>query len=155
MKKRVFKKKLSRGSGARKALFRALIRAQVANGKIVTTKTKAKIIQKKIEKLINIAKQGKVDKRRQVYSILGNDRTTTDLLFSEIVPAFNDRSGGYTRITNLPRRRGDSAEIVRIEWSKEIKVSEKDKSDKPKGEKTKKTVKKRSVWKSKKNLSKK
>ena len=132
MKKRVYGRKFSRGQGARKALFRSLLRALVAEGSIVTTKAKAKTVQKKAEKILNLAKDKNIAKRRQVYAILGNDRMTTDKLFEKIAPQFVDRVGGYTRIIHLPRRRGDLAEIARLEWAKEIGLSVKDKSDKSK-----------------------
>ncbi len=120
MKKRSVGKKLSRGSGARRALFRSLIRAQVLHGKIVTTKTKAKLVQRKIDKIINLAKKQDLASRRRVYALLGNNREIADLLFQKVAPNFKDRYGGYTRITNLPRRRGDAAEIAKLEWVKEI-----------------------------------
>jgi large subunit ribosomal protein L17 len=120
MKKRVYGRKFSRGQGARKALLRSLLRALVAEGSIVTTKAKAKTVQKKAEKILNLAKDKNIAKRRRVYAILGNDRMTTDKLFEKIAPQFEDRVGGYTRIIHLPRRRGDLAEIARLEWVKAI-----------------------------------
>lgn len=144
MKKRIKGRKFSRGSGARRALFRALIRAQVAHGRIVTTKVKAKVVQKQIDKLVNLAKDGSVFKRRKVYAVLGNDRKTTDDLFLKIAPIFSDRVGGYTRIVNLPRRRGDAAEMARLEWVKEIGLKDEGKSRKSAKEKeTKKSIKKK------------
>lgn len=120
MKKRVYGRKFSRGQGARKALFRSLMRALVAEGSIVTTKVKAKTVQKQAEKILNLAKVKNISKRRQVYAILGNDRITTDRMFDKIAPQFLDRIGGYTRVIYLPKRRGDSAELARLEWVKEI-----------------------------------
>lgn len=120
MKKRVFGHKFGRGSGARRALFRSLIRALVAEGRIETSKAKAKTTQKRVERLVNLAKGKGVSKRRQVYAMLGNDRETTDDLFNKIAQSFVDRVGGYTRIINLGRRRGDASEMARLEWVKEI-----------------------------------
>ena len=123
MRKRIFGHKLSRAQGSRRALSRSLIRAIVAYGAIETTSVKAKILQRNIEKIINLSKRGTVFSRRRVYSLLGNDRKTTDALFKNIATAFSDRIGGYTRITNLPRRRGDAAKMARIEWVQEIVIS--------------------------------
>lgn len=142
MRKRFAGKKLSRSSGARRALFRALIRAQVLHGKIVTTKTKAKLVQKQLDKIINLTKKGGLAKRRQVYAKLGNDREVTDLLFQKVAPNFKDRVGGYTRIINLPKRRGDAAEIARIEWVKDLGLGGKKEKGKKKETKTKKQDKK-------------
>ena len=124
MKKRVFGRKLSRGRGARRALFRSLIRALVIHGAIVTSKAKAKTIQRQIDKIMGLAKEKGVAKRRQVYAILGNDRETSDNLFNKIAPMFSDRVGGYTRIVNLPRRRGDAAEMAKLSWVKEVAISD-------------------------------
>ncbi len=137
MKKRVYGKKLSRGQGARRALFRGLIRALVAEGAIVSTKAKIKTVQPQVEKVVNLAKKKGVYNRRRVYAILGNDRQTTDSLFNQVGPKFTDRVGGYTRAVNLPRRRGDNAEMAKLEWVKEIGLSAKDKSDESKKKKEK------------------
>lgn len=141
MKKRVFGKKFSRGSGSRRALYRSLIRALVTSGKIVTTKHKAKAVQKHVEKVVNLSKAKTVSKNRMVYKILGNDRYTTDILFSKVSKEFADRVGGYTRIIPLPRRRGDSAEMARLEWVKDISSVEKKEGKKGKKEEKKSTKK--------------
>ena len=132
MKKRVYGRKLSRERDTRRALFRALIRALVKYDKIVTTKAKAKAIQGDVDKLVNFAKDSSIQARRRLFASLGNDKETMKTLTEKIAPAFTERKGGYTRIINLPRRKGDAAEIVRIEWVKPIL----------KREETKKKVKK-------------
>lgn len=139
MKKRVFGRQLSRERDTRRALFRSLIRALVKHGKIKTTKAKAKAIQADIDKLVNLAKKDSISAKRRVFAILGNDKETTKKLLIEVVPSFFDRSGGYTRIVSLPARRGDAAQIVRLEWVKEIKIKE----AKTTKEKKIKTVKKK------------
>lgn len=139
MKKRVFGRQLSRERDTRRALFRSLIRALVKHGKIRTTKAKAKAIQADIDKLVNLAKKDSISAKRRVFAILGNDKETTKKLLIEVVPSFLDRSGGYTRIVPLPARRGDAAQIVRLEWVKEIKIKE----AKTTKEKKIKTVKKK------------
>jgi large subunit ribosomal protein L17 len=120
MKKKVFGKGLSRSRTAKKALFRALIRALVLHGSIQTTRAKAKAVIPEIDKLVNIAKQKNVNSKRRVYSLLGNDRKVTDLLFSQVIPVFSKKESGFTRLINLPARRGDRAEMVRIEWTEKV-----------------------------------
>lgn len=122
MRKRIFGKKLSRGRGARRALFRALARAMIISGKIETSKAKAKFIQGQLDKLINSAKKDSVFTRRKVLAELGNDRDTADLLFKKVVPALQGRTSGFTRIITLPKRRGDAADMARIEWVEEVWV---------------------------------
>jgi len=141
MKKRVFGRQLSRERDTRRALFRSLIRALVKHGKIRTTKAKAKAIQADIDKLINLGKKKTVFAERRVFAILGNDKETTKKLLREIVPGLSDRSGGYTRTIPLPTRRGDAAQMVRLEWVKEITQAQgKAKTSK---KKEKKSVKKK------------
>jgi large subunit ribosomal protein L17 len=152
MKKRVYGRKLSRERDTRRALFRALIRALVKYDKIVTTKAKAKAIQGDIDKLVNLAKDGSIQTQRRLFASLGNDKETAKAFTERIAPSFKERKGGYTRIINLPRRKGDAAEIVRIEWVKPTLVKEEKSKDKKKSkgkgitskkkEDTKKKVKK-------------
>jgi large subunit ribosomal protein L17 len=131
MKKRVYGRKLSRERDTRRALFRALIKALVKYDKIVTTKAKAKAIQGDIDKLVNLAKNDSIQKQRRLFSVLGNDKETAKAFVKRIAPSFKERKGGYTRIINLPRRRGDAAEIVRLEWVKPMpKKEEKIKDEK-------------------------
>ena len=139
MKKKVFGRKLSRERDTRRALFRALIRALVEYGKITTTKAKAKAIQGRIDKLVNLAKVGSIYSNRKLFAVLGNDKITAKAISEKVVPALSDRKGGYTRIINLPRRKGDAAEMVRLEWVNEVLEPTK---EEPKTKK-KETVKKK------------
>lgn len=120
MKKKVFGRKLSRERDTRRALFRALIRALVEYGKITTTKAKAKAIQGRIDKLVNLAKGGSIHSNRRLFAALGNDKVTGKAILKKVVPSFSDRKSGYTRIIKLNRRKGDAAEMVRLEWVKEV-----------------------------------
>jgi large subunit ribosomal protein L17 len=148
MKKRKKGVKLSRGQAARKALFRSLIRALVEHGSVETTDAKAKALESKVARLVNIAKTGSVNSRRRVYSYLGNDRETTDKIFrlSKEFGFSQKLTGGFTRIVKLPVRRGDGARLVRMEW-----VKKKVEKDNKKGKKAeeKKTDSKKSKSKKK------
>ncbi|MFV0250301.1 MAG: bL17 family ribosomal protein, partial [Bacilli bacterium] len=46
---------------------------------------------------------------------LHNDKLIADKVFSELAPKYKDRNGGYTRIYSLDERRGDGAQMARIE----------------------------------------
>lgn len=132
MKKRVYGRKLSRERDTRRALFRALIKALVKYDKIVTTKAKAKAIQGDIDRLVNLAKDDSIQKQRRLFASLGNDKETAKSFTERIAPSFKERKGGYTRIINLPRRRGDAAEIVRMEWVKSMPEKEEKTKDEKK-----------------------
>lgn len=151
MKKNIKGKKLSRSQGARKALYRSMIRSFVANGSLKSSKAKIQFIQPKIDSIITLGKKNDLNSRRKVYSYLGNDRLTTDLVFKKIATEFSDRNSGFTKTTDLGRRRGDNSEIVKLEWVKEIKLED----DKPKTKKEKKKAKKKVEKKEAKKQSKK
>lgn len=138
MKKLVFGRKLSRDYGSRKALFRALIRAIVLSGAIKTTKAKAKAVQGKIDRTLRTAQGATLSSRRRVYSMMANDRQVTDKIF-ELAEQFKPVTSGFTRIVNLPARKGDLAEMVRLEWARTVQKPE-TKTEKP--ESKKKTDKK-------------
>jgi large subunit ribosomal protein L17 len=123
MKKKVFGKKLSRASSTRKALFRSLLKALITYGSIKTTKAKAKAVVPDAENIITVAKTGNLNSRRRVSAILSDDREVVNKFYSSVLPALKDRKGGYTRIVNLPSRKGDGAQMARLEWT-EIKKSE-------------------------------
>lgn len=130
MKKKVFGRKLSRERDSRRALFRGLIKAFVTYGFLKTTKAKGKAVQAEIEKIVGKVKVGSSSNKRLIYSFMGNDRRIVDLLFSKLSSSFQNRKSGFTRMVNLPVRRGDSAQIIRLEWVDKIEVNGKDKSDK-------------------------
>jgi large subunit ribosomal protein L17 len=138
MNKKVFGRKLSRSRPAREALFVSLTRAMVLNGKIITTHAKAKAVQGNFDKFVTLAKKGDVTARRRALSKLDNSRDVVDLLFKKIAPAFSGRSSGYTRLVSLPRRKGDNARMMRIEWTEKIEMKEEKKAKEPKKEKVKK-----------------
>ena len=120
MRKMVFGKKLSRGKKGRGAVLRSLIKAIVVSGKIVTTRAKAKAVVGEVDKIITLTKKGTLASRRRTLAFLGNDREVADRVFNSLVPSFSQRNSGYTRIVLLPRRKGDGAEMVRLEWVDEV-----------------------------------
>ena len=110
--------KLGRTKGARIALRRNLIKQFFTHERIQTTKAKAAAIRGDAERLITLAKNSadasaeqKVHARRLAVSKLGDDQVIKRL-FDEIAPRFASRNGGYTRVTKLGTRLGDSAEMV-------------------------------------------
>jgi len=113
---RVKEKKLSRTAAHRKALIKNLTTSLIMHKKIDTTLAKAKYARPFIEKLITRAKES------QDFNAVkfAEKKLTTEVavraLFSEIVPLYEKRPGGYTRIVKLPERDGDKAKMARIEF---------------------------------------
>lgn len=143
MNKKVFGRKLSRSRPAREALFASLAKALIRNGKIVTTRAKAKAVTPDVEKMITLTKKANIDGRRRVLAMLDNSRKDAEMLFTNVTKAFSGKTSGYTRIISLPRRKGDNAEMVRLEWSQKVEIENKAKEEKKenKDSKTKKAVK--------------
>ncbi|NMC45582.1 MAG: 50S ribosomal protein L17 [Chloroflexi bacterium] len=121
MRHQVAGKKLNRNSGNRKALRSTLIKQLFTYEKIKTTRAKAEAIRGEAEKMITVAKNSskgsdvdKVNARRLVASKL-NNADVVKRLFDDIAPRFEERNGGYTRLTKLGSRKGDDAEMVLLE----------------------------------------
>jgi len=125
MNKKVFGRKLSRSRPAREALFASLTQSLIVNGKIITTRAKAKAVAGSVEKMVTLAKVGSIAARRKVMSDLDNARKASDILFQKVAKAFSAKSSGFTRIISLPRRVGDNAQMVRMEWTEKTVDSEK------------------------------
>lgn len=117
--------KLGRKKDARLGLRRTMVKQLLDHERIQTTHAKALFIRGETEKLITIARRSgkatdaqKVSARRLVASRLG-DAVLVKKLFDEIAPRFENRNGGYTRISKLGPRAGDAAEMVLIELVEE------------------------------------
>ena len=107
-------RQLRRTSEQKLALMRGLASALIEHGAIETTEAKAKELRPFVEKLITKAKSGTLHDRRQAIRHI-HKRATADKLFQEIGPKVATRAGGYTRILKTGHRKGDGAEMARIE----------------------------------------
>ena len=107
-------RQLRRTSEQKLALMRSLASSLIERGAIETTEAKAKELRPFVEKLITKAKSGTLHARRLAVRHV-HKRETADKLFRELGPKFATRPGGYTRILKLGHRRGDGADMARIE----------------------------------------
>ena len=114
MRHRKAGRQLRRTSEQKMALMRSLAKSLIEHGAIETTEAKAKELRPFVEKLITKAKDGTLHARRQAGRHVQN-RQTQDKLFQEVGPKFATRAGGYTRILKTGHRKGDGAEMARIE----------------------------------------
>ena len=93
------------------------------HGRITTTETKAKRLRPLAEKLITFAKRGDLHARRQVMTTI-RDKDVVHTLFAEIGPRYENRPGGYTRITKVGPRKGDNAPMAVIELVEALTVGQ-------------------------------
>lgn len=107
-------KKLSRPTDQRLALIKSIVRSLIENKKIKTTYDRAKEASRMISKIITLAKKGDLISRRKSSKII-IDKAAVKELFNISKDRFNQRQGGYTRITKIGQRRGDAAELVILE----------------------------------------
>ena len=82
--------------------------------KVTTTAARARAVRPLAEKLITKARRGDLHARRTVMRTI-TDKAAVAKLFEDLAPRYEDRQGGYTRITKLGPRRGDGAEEAVIE----------------------------------------
>lgn len=107
------------GSAAHQRLILAnLATALFEHGRITTTEAKARRLRPLAEKLITKARKGDLHNRRQVARVI-RDKGVVHELFTEIAPRFENRPGGYTRITKIGPRKGDNAPMAVIELVQE------------------------------------
>lgn len=116
MRHQVFGRKLNRDVKERKALFKSLVIALIAHGRIKTTIAKAKAIKGLVDKLVTRAKDGSNNARRQLSSFLTRKEAIIKLI-DVVAPRFKDKVGGYSRMIKLGPRKSDSTEEVILEWS--------------------------------------
>lgn len=133
------KNRLGRPQDQRKALLRALATELFMHGEIKTTISRAKALKPYAESIITLAKKGDLNSRRTALKYIYDRETgrymnieTKEVvdekaeckkmpetvlrkLFSEIGKQYQDRNGGYTRIYNLPPRRGDATKMALIQ----------------------------------------
>ncbi|CAM5533330.1 50S ribosomal protein L17 [Streptomyces xanthochromogenes] len=117
------------GSAAHERLLLAnLAKSLFEHGRITTTEAKARRLRPVAERLITKAKKGDIHNRRLVLQSI-TDKGIVHTLFTEIAPRYEERPGGYTRITKIGNRRGDNApmaviELVEGEIAKKATVAE-------------------------------
>jgi large subunit ribosomal protein L17 len=114
MRHRKAGRQLRRTSEQKLALMRGLAAALIEHGAIETTEAKAKELRPFVEKLITKARSGTLHDRRLAARHI-QQRAMADKLFHDVGPRFASRKGGYTRILKTGHRKGDGAEMARIE----------------------------------------
>lgn len=116
--------KLGLKTSHRTALLRNLLTALVDHGRIESTHIRCKALKREADKLVTLGKKGTLHHRRLAARILYRE-DLVNKLFDNIAPNFKERPGGYTRIVQLGRRRGDAAPMAIVEFvNYELPVAE-------------------------------
>jgi large subunit ribosomal protein L17 len=106
--------RLGGGPAHERLMLANLATALFEHGRITTPEATAKRLRPLAERLITFAKRGDLHARRRVLTVV-RDKGVVHELFTEIGPRFENRHGGYTRITKVGPRKGDNAPMAVIE----------------------------------------
>ena len=111
-------RKLNRTASHRRALMSNLAASLVIHKRIRTTDAKAKEVRGFIERLVTYAKRGDVHGRRLIIQKINGTlgKKIANILVHEIVPVYENRQGGYTRIIKLNNRKNDNAPVSMLEF---------------------------------------
>ena len=105
---------LSKPADQRKALLRGLTTQLIREGRVTTTKARAKALRNEAEKMISLAKDGSLASRRRAIGYI-YDKKLVHSLFDKAKERYGDRKGGHTRIVRPVSRKGDNAQMAIIE----------------------------------------
>jgi large subunit ribosomal protein L17 len=108
--------KLGRSPAHRAALVASLVGNLIIQKRIRTTLEKAKLARRRAEKLVTLARKGTLAARRLAIAQLDGKTQLVAMLFADLLPKFEGRHGGYTRILKTSTRRGDGAQMALLEW---------------------------------------
>jgi large subunit ribosomal protein L17 len=106
--------KLKRNIAARDSLLRGLVTSVIETDFVITTVPKAKAARPLVDKMITLAKEDTLHSRRQAAAFLRTPDSVKKL-FDKLGTKFGQRNGGYTRIVRLGWRKGDGAELAKLE----------------------------------------
>lgn len=115
-------RKLGRQSAHRKSMLRNMVTDLIIYERIQTTETRAKEVQRVVEKLITKGKKGdyhaQVQARKMLFYKLdkNSNQSAQAKLFKDLAPRFANRQGGYTRVLKIGPRIGDGAPMAIIEF---------------------------------------
>src|SRR5215218_10573340 len=115
--------RLGGGPAHERLMLANLATSLFEHGRITTTEAKAKRLRPLAEKLVTFAKRGDLHARRQVMATI-RDKDVVHTLFAEIGPRYENRPGGYTRITKVGPRKGDNAPMAVIELVEALTVGQ-------------------------------
>jgi large subunit ribosomal protein L17 len=121
-------RKFNRQKDQRRALMKGLAESLIQYESIETTFQKGKEIVPYVEKLITKAKRNTLHDRRLIIRNLQTVESAHKLI-DDIAPKLGARNSGYLRVKRSSLRRGDNAQMARIEFVDSLAVTEKPKAE--------------------------
>ena len=94
---------------------RGLTTPLIREGRVTTTKARAKALRDEAERMITLAKDGSLAARRRAIGYI-YDKQLVHALFEGASDRYGDRNGGYTRVLKAGFRYGDNAPLAVIEF---------------------------------------
>ena len=110
----IHQRKFGRKSDLRRSMLRNLTLSVLRYERVKTTEAKAKEIRGFVDRMINLGKDGSIEARRRAQGWLP-EQVIVQKVFDDLAKRYPDRNSGYSRITRLARRVGDSAPLMLIE----------------------------------------
>lgn len=114
MRHRLSGRKLNRPTAHRMLMLRGMVTDLLRHESIMTTEAKAREVRPLAEKIITRGKSGSLHDRRRAAAFL-TDGDVVRKVFDELSQRYENRTGGYTRMTKTIPRKGDAAAMAVIE----------------------------------------
>ncbi len=106
--------RLGGGPSHQRKILANLTVSLIEHEEVTTTHAKARVLRPYAEKVITKARRGDLHARRTILRKIENNDAVTKL-FDDVAPRYTERPGGYLRITKLGPRKGDGAEMAKVE----------------------------------------
>ena len=104
-------RKLNRPTAARMAMLRSQALSLLKHEQIQTTYAKAREVSRLADKLLSSAKKKNLVSLREIAAAIP-DKTVRKKIYDVLVPRYQARAGGITRVLRLGQRAGDGAEMA-------------------------------------------
>jgi len=119
-------RKFGRKKDHREQMLKNLATSIIIYERVETTSPKAKEISSSVDKMINIAKKGTLESRRQLLRFFNHENAVKKIYYV-LIDRFKDKNSGYTKIYNCGYRVGDGAKkaIIMLIGAKTTAVVEK------------------------------
>ena len=109
-------RKFNRSRTQRQALLASLAESLILKERIVTTEAKAKELRKVVEPMITKGKLGSLASRRALIASLKGRERVAKKIIDTLSPRYQDRRGGYTRVTKVFKKSADARKMALIEF---------------------------------------